>query len=210
MPDESQLGFNGNPNMTSPSNSNGEFLLYNSPYGTFYIEDNGNLWFKISQPNTWIEIGGSNIFGNVLSSRNIFTGDGIQDTFNLSSEPLNENYAIPFVGNIIQDDYITNGNQIVFPTPPDNNEKIIIYVIGVTPPSSTGEKVVRFINGNGTASSYILNHGLGTRNVLVEIIENSGDFKTVLTDVKRISEDEIQVDFGIPPALGDNYNVIIV
>jgi hypothetical protein len=37
MPDETQLGYSGNPNNVSNGNTPGESLLYNCPSGTTYI-----------------------------------------------------------------------------------------------------------------------------------------------------------------------------
>jgi len=37
MPDETQLGYNGNPNLAINGNTDGETLIYNSPSGTRYL-----------------------------------------------------------------------------------------------------------------------------------------------------------------------------
>jgi hypothetical protein len=56
MPDNSVLGYEGNPNYASTA-TDGQTLLYNSPRGTHYIElVNGNLWYKQQIPNTWINL----------------------------------------------------------------------------------------------------------------------------------------------------------
>jgi PKD repeat protein len=62
MPDNSLLGFEGNPNnVTLPiSNpfSGGKTLIYNSPQGTHYLElANGTLWYKSSMQNAWTSYG---------------------------------------------------------------------------------------------------------------------------------------------------------
>ena len=56
MPDNTVLGYEGNPNSANTSTP-GQTLLYNSPRGTSYIElVNGNLWYKQQIPNTWINL----------------------------------------------------------------------------------------------------------------------------------------------------------
>jgi hypothetical protein len=57
LPDNSQLGYNGDPNSASGSGTAGEQLLYNSPTGTRYQEDNGTQWYKKTLPNYWVRFG---------------------------------------------------------------------------------------------------------------------------------------------------------
>lgn len=54
MPDLSLLGYDADPNAAVAGNSDGEFLLVNSPNGTAYQQSDGTLWDKIAQPNTWV------------------------------------------------------------------------------------------------------------------------------------------------------------
>jgi hypothetical protein len=58
MPDDSQLGWDANPNAAVNGNTPGESLIYNSPLGTQYIQNNGTHWRKTVVPNTWT-LGGS-------------------------------------------------------------------------------------------------------------------------------------------------------
>ena len=68
---------------------------------------------------------------------------------------------------------------------------------------------------SGVASSdnitYTVTHSLNTRNVMVEVIRNganSGDYSTVLAEVKRNGDDTIQVVFASARTAGD-YTVMI-
>ena len=78
------------------------------------------------------------------------------------------------------------------------------------------EKVFILNNStSGVASSdnitYTVTHSLNSRNVMVEVIrngENSGDFQTVYTDIKRNGDDTITVVFGSARTAGD-YTVMI-
>lgn len=51
MPNATQLGYDDDPNNAVPTNSDGEFLLYNCPGGTRYMQKNVTpfaLWKKVS------------------------------------------------------------------------------------------------------------------------------------------------------------------
>ena len=52
------LGYNDDPNNANASNSDGEQLLYYSPIGTLYVQDDGTMWHKtIRSSNTWEAFG---------------------------------------------------------------------------------------------------------------------------------------------------------
>jgi hypothetical protein len=57
LEDESLLGYDGDPNNVTLSTP-GESLLYNSPVGTRYQQDNGLQWYKEELPNIWRKFGG--------------------------------------------------------------------------------------------------------------------------------------------------------
>jgi hypothetical protein len=73
MPDDTSLGYNGDPNSASGSGSAGEILLYNAPVSTRYAQMDGTNtdvvqeWVKQSTPNTWVQLGsgGDASLGNV-------------------------------------------------------------------------------------------------------------------------------------------------
>jgi hypothetical protein len=62
--------------------------------------------------------------------------------------------------------------------------------------------------GNGTDTSIAVTHSLGTRDVQVEVIRNSGDYDTVLCEVKRTSTSAVTLVFGVAPTT-DQYRVLI-
>lgn len=64
MPDLSQLGYNADPNLIVTPSTPGETLLYNCPNNTRYVnyDASGNTvqeWYKHSQPNYWLPLGGA-------------------------------------------------------------------------------------------------------------------------------------------------------
>jgi hypothetical protein len=84
MPDGSQLGYNGDPNLVSQTGTPGEYLIYVSPTGTRYQQNDGTQWYKKTAPNTWTQFGnnsgilsGGTINGNLtVSSGYTYNGDG--------------------------------------------------------------------------------------------------------------------------------------
>jgi hypothetical protein len=69
------------------------------------------------------------------------------------------------------------------------------------------KKKSSFRVGDGHKTSFILNHNLGSRFVIVQIFETeTGD--SVETEVVRIDEDNVQVFFKNPPSL-EEYCVVI-
>jgi len=59
LPDDSQLGWDADPNTVVNGNSAGESLLYNCPLGNQYIQSTGEHWRKTASPNTWVQSGAS-------------------------------------------------------------------------------------------------------------------------------------------------------
>lgn len=78
MPDDSLLGYNGDPNDASINGTPGEQLLYGSGNSTRYSEFDAfnnveQEWFKSGQPNTWSKFGSGTDASTSLS--NISGGD---------------------------------------------------------------------------------------------------------------------------------------
>jgi hypothetical protein len=61
--------------------------------------------------------------------------------------------------------------------------------------------------GDGTASSFTVTHNLGTRDIIVQLYDNS-TFETVYADVARTSTSQITVTFAVAPA-ANAYRAII-
>lgn len=63
--------------------------------------------------------------------------------------------------------------------------------------------------GDGIENEIVVEHGFGTYNVFATVIQNGGNYKTVLVDIERISVNEVKILFTDPPAL-DSFRIIIV
>lgn len=62
--------------------------------------------------------------------------------------------------------------------------------------------------GDGTATEITVTHSLGTRDVHVEVIRNSGNYDTVVCDVERTTTNAVKLIFGTAPT-SDQYRVLI-
>lgn len=66
------LGYDGDPNLASPTGTDGEQWLYNLPIGQFYKQSDATLWWKNGTPNSWVELvgggGGASVEGTFSTS----------------------------------------------------------------------------------------------------------------------------------------------
>lgn len=62
--------------------------------------------------------------------------------------------------------------------------------------------------GNGSATTIIITHNFGTRDVTVEVFENSGTYRSVAVEVRRPSINEIALVFAVAPA-SNAYRVVV-
>lgn len=53
--------------------------------------------------------------------------------------------------------------------------------------------------GDGSATSFAVNHNFNTRNVMVEVFRNSGNFDTIICDVERTSVNQVTLKFATAP-----------
>lgn len=109
MPDNSLLGFEGNPNsIVSPSTA-GQTLIYNSPRGTNYLQlSNGTLWFKNASPNTWIAVADAQLSGYVDNT--FATIINLASTGQNLQNQVNNLYNSGFITGIDLSSYATNSN----------------------------------------------------------------------------------------------------
>lgn len=63
--------------------------------------------------------------------------------------------------------------------------------------------------GDGTATSYVINHNFNTRDVVVSVFRNSGNFDEVFVDVERTSANAVTVKFVSAPAV-DAYKIVVI
>jgi len=61
---------------------------------------------------------------------------------------------------------------------------------------------------NGSSTSYTVQHGLGTRDVIVQVYTNGSPYDTVVTDVERTDANNVAIKFSVAPT-SDAYRVVI-
>lgn len=63
--------------------------------------------------------------------------------------------------------------------------------------------------GDGSATSFNIDHNFGTRDVVVEVFKNSGNYDSVLADVTRPSTNRVTVAFATAPS-ASAYEVVVL
>ena len=63
--------------------------------------------------------------------------------------------------------------------------------------------------GDGSATSYAITHSLGTKDVLVQVYRNSGNFDQIMCDVERTSTSVVTLKFGAAPTT-NQFRVIVL
>jgi hypothetical protein len=74
----------------------------------------------------------------------------------------------------------------------------------------TNEEETRFATdiGNGTSTTFNIVHNMGTRDVMVQVMDNS-TYSNVYPDVLRPDVDTIRISFAVPPTV-NQYRVLIL
>lgn len=70
-------------------------------------------------------------------------------------------------------------------------------------------KVRKFDVGDGTSTSYTLTHNLNTRDVIVRVFPNSGEYDDVELDVRRPSVNTVTLVFSLAPSL-NSYRAVVM
>jgi hypothetical protein len=63
--------------------------------------------------------------------------------------------------------------------------------------------------GDGSATTFTVQHKLGTKDVTVQLFENNEDYNQIETDVQRTSDNVVTIKFAEAPAL-EEFKVVIV
>lgn len=125
----------------------------------------------------------------------INVGSVIWTTFGTSAPPASESTAgIAEIATQAETDTGTDDTRIVSPL------KLANY---------SGRKLKYAANfGDGSSTSYAINHNLNTRDVTVEVFLNSGNYDTILCEVERTSVN--QVTLIVTPAPASNALRVVV
>jgi len=198
LPDNSLLGFDGDPNsIVSPAND-GEFLIYHSPTGTGYMNSVGDKYQKTSLPNVWLkeafgessDIGKVAVDGGVVGwlEETLQAGDNINlivDNNNLivsSIDKLSEHETFTIASLDVTNKYVTTTYDIL-----DDNY-LTVSVVGGT----TLKKDVDYsINGNNIEWDGLALDGLiDVGDILNVTYTRESSSPGLLTDYRSILVDE--------------------
>jgi hypothetical protein len=72
-----------------------------------------------------------------------------------------------------------------------------------------GVRKLAFSAGDGSATSYTINHNLATRDVTVQIFENASPYAQVEADVEHTDSNNLTIKFAAAPTT-DQYRVVVV
>lgn len=76
--------------------------------------------------------------------------------------------------------------------------------------AATIHKYSTTLSGNGTTKDFVVTHSLNTRDVIVNLYENTTPYQQVWADVKMTSTSQVTVSFAEAPASGTNYRIVII
>lgn len=72
-----------------------------------------------------------------------------------------------------------------------------------------GVRKLAFSVGNGSATSYTVNHALATRDVTVQLFDNASPYAQVEADVEHTDSNNLTIKFATAPT-SDQYRVVVV
>ena len=76
MPDNTILGYDGDPNLVVNNSNPGQTLIYNVALGATFLQSTGQLWYKQELPCKWVLIGGSTTtLNSTVVTKTIAFGD---------------------------------------------------------------------------------------------------------------------------------------
>jgi hypothetical protein len=79
---------------------------------------------------------------------------------------------------------------------------------------NTDREAVYTISGDATNTAFTLNHGFGTRMVMVEVVDygdagTGATYETVYPDIDRPNDDDVTITFGSAPSADQDYKVML-
>ena len=163
--------------------------VQNNHYITDYI---GQDWIQFSGQGTYIgsdsiQVDGNQINALVDNTRGIYVdGDGIYLSTGLGTQ-----FGI---GGAIE---INAGTGF------DVSNGVLEFA------TSYGVRKYTQLVGDGTATSYCVEHGFGTRSVTVQVFQSGTPYAQVETDVERTDTDSVTIKFATAPAQSE-YEVVVI
>lgn len=76
--------------------------------------------------------------------------------------------------------------------------------------AATIHKYSTTLSGNGSTRDFTVTHSLNTRDIVVNMYENTSPYQQVWADVKMTSTSQVTVSFAEAPASGVSYRIVII
>ena len=204
MPDNTQLGYNADPNIIVTPSTPGEQLLFYSPNNTRYVnyDPSGNTvqeWYKHSQPNGWLPFGGATVGSGTDSStwqlNQTAEGVVLQDASgNLIVRAYDGSLATITVGNLVINNYTG----------------VLVAkdgVITADPSAGLLKSVAALLLGDDITKNFVIPHNLDTLNHLITIYESTNAI--IYPDIS-IGGFNDTISFLSPPPTGTDHRAVIM
>jgi hypothetical protein len=192
-------------------NSDKGFVV--STNGTITIGSTAIAWTQFSGAGSFeagdgLSQSGNTINVNVTSNRTAITADAIDISANYVGQT-----SITTLGTITTG--VWNGTDVAVTAGGTNSSTASGARTNLAADGTQGAgvsvpvlaRVVAKVIGDGTATSFIVQHGFATRDVLVQVYD-AATYDTVICDVVRTDTNNVTVTFSVAPTL-NSYRVVI-
>ena len=187
----------------------GDFIFVSA--GTNY----GNTgWVQTLSPAT---IGSDPIsFTQFSGAGTYLAGDGLSlngSTFSVDVTPTSGNASLTNTGGAVEVKVNTNdGLEVTASGLGINNGTGLTFSGGALvfdTANGYGTRKLAFGVGDGTATSYTVNHAMATRDVTVHVYENASPYAQVEADVEHTDSNNLTIKFATAPT-SNQYRVVVV
>jgi hypothetical protein len=187
----------------------GDFIFVSA--GTNYANTG---WVQTLSPAT---IGTDPIsFTQFSGAGTYLAGDGLTltgSTFSVDVTPTSGNASLTNTGGAVEVKVNTNdGLEVTASGLGINNGTGLTFSGGALAFDTTngyGTRKLAFGVGDGTATSYTVNHAMATRDVTVHVYENASPYAQVEADVEHTDSNNLTIKFATAPT-SNQYRVVVV
>ena len=182
------------------------FVMEGTNYGsTSWIQSNhyltdfsGQDWTQFSGAGTYLAGAGLTLSGNTFSADVTPTSGhaSLTNTGGAIEVKLNTSDGLEVTSNGVG---INNGTGLVFSS----------GALTFDTSNGYGVRKLAFSVGDGSATSYTVNHALATRDVTVQIFDNASPYAQVEADVEHTDSNNLTIKFAAAPT-SDQYRVVVV
>ena len=188
--------------------------------GDFIFVTNGTLYDNTGwvQTSTGVAIIGTDPinFTQFSGAGTYLAGDGLTltgNTFSVDVTPTSGNASLTNTGGAVEVKVNTNdGLEVTASGLGINNGTGLTFSGGALvfdTANGYGTRKLAFNVGDGSATSYTVNHALTTRDVSVHVYENASPYAQVEADVEHTDSNNLTIKFAVAPT-SNQYRVVVV